>query len=55
MKKYYALSIMNDYSKLKFIKFNLKSPLENGKYSIYDIFINEKKNILYKKKKKIKK
>jgi len=39
----------NDYSKLKFIKSNLKSPIGNG---MFDIFINTKENILYKKCKK---
>jgi len=39
----------NDYSKQKFIKTKLKSPIGNG---IFDIFINTNENILYKKNKK---
>lgn len=40
----------NNYSDLTFIKTELKSPVSGG---LFDIFINKKKNILYKKNKKI--
>ena len=39
----------NYYSKLDFIKSELKSPIDNG---VFDIFINTNENILYKKNKK---
>ena len=53
MSKYWEtfdlLSKDNDYSKVKFIKSKLKSPIGNG---VFDIFINTNENILYKKNKK---
>ena len=40
--------LTNKYLKLKFVKSNLKSPIGNG---MFDIFINTKENIIYKKNK----